>query len=303
MNKKYKKILLLFTLTFLLLSSCEPVTPLPEDLSATISEIENDVQIKHNQETSFRKASLNEDLYVNEQIKTGEDSRSRVDLSSGTIIRIAPHSLFTLESNYEKDESLLTRLTVEAGQVWVILKGGSLEVETPSGVAGVRGSYMSTGYDPESGSVRITCLEGHCAAENEAGTVEFGAGEAADLPADGSAPEKGEMTAEEFQAWAENVPEAAAVLQLPTETPSPTPSPTPQPTVTPTPESKTCTVRSTYLYIRTCPELTCAPIGYAQENDQLLITEEKNADWIAVRFEGEIGWVNTNYCTLNKKDQ
>ncbi len=309
MKRKKLLFLLFFALALLSLGSCTPLTPVPKDINAVIGEIENNVTVKHRQDTSFHAAFVNEEISVQEQIKTGEDSRARVDLSSGTVIRIAPHSLFTLESNYEEKQSLLTKLTVEAGRVWIVLKGGSLEVETPAGVAGVRGSYMSTGYDSESGTVRITCLEGHCAAENEAGTVEFGAGEAADLPADGGAPQKGLMTAEEFQEWAENVPEASAVLQLPTPSPTPTETPTPQPSLTPVAKNSSCTVLSTYLYIRSCAAITCAPLGYAEKDTQLpLYTDEKEAEgWLSVEYEGETGWVNDNYCDSNtntsKKDK
>jgi hypothetical protein len=162
---------------------------------------------------------------------------------------------------------------------------------------------MSTGYDAESGAVRITCLEGHCAAENESGAVEFGAGEAADLPADGGAPQKGLMTAEEFQEWADNVPEAGAVLQLPSPTPSPTATATPQPSITPASESGSCTVLSTYLYVRTCAASTCESLGYVEKDDKLsLVTAPQEEGWLPVDFDGKTGWVSDNYCETNKKD-
>ena len=163
--KKYYQFI--FAALFLfLLSSCVPLTPVSPSISAVIGEIENDVSIKRTAETAFEKAFVNDEVKVNAQVKTSEDSRSRIDLSSGTVIRISPNSLFILEENYVEEKDLLTRIKIETGRIWIVLSGGSLEVETPSGLAGVRGSYMSTGYDPESGDVRITCLEGHCAAEN-----------------------------------------------------------------------------------------------------------------------------------------
>ena len=292
MNKFY---LFFSAFTLLLLSSCKPLTPIPPSLSAIIGEIENDVALKRKEETLFKEAFLNDEIAVNDQVRTSEDSRSRVDLSSGTIIRIAPNSLFTLEANHESEQGLLTRIKIEAGKVWVILNGGSLEVETPSGLAGVRGSYMSTGYDPESGSVRITCLEGHCAAENESGSVNFTAGEAADLPADGSTPEKGLMTAEEFQMWAEQVPEAAGLLPTP-----PTPTATPMPTAaiapTSTPNFASCTVVSTFLYIRTCPDPGCEALGYVEKDTLLERASSEKDGWISIFFEGEMGWINEVFC-------
>lgn len=293
MKKRYFPIILLFALLF---SACEPITPIPESLSATIMEIEgSEVFSRRTQTEDFHSAELAEILEVNSQVKTGEESRSRVDLSSGTVIRISPDSLFTLESNYEQDGNLLTRLKVEVGSIWIILNGGSLEVETPSGLAGVRGSYMSTGYDPASGAARITCLEGHCSAKNEAGAVEFTAGEAADLPADGSAPVKGLMTAEEFAQWAENVPEAASILPTPTPTALPTATPTVTPTATP--QHQTCTVTSEFLYIRACPASTCEALGYVERDDRLPLVSTADKDgWLSVIFEEQEGWINAAYC-------
>lgn len=287
--KKYS--LLILTALMLFLSSCEPLTPIPASLSAIIMEIEGDyVSVRHANTEQFVAATMNETIQVKSQVETGQDSRSRIDLSSGTILRLAPESLFTLESNYQEKNDLLTRLKIEAGSVWIILNGGSLDIETPSGLAGVRGSYMSTGYDPASGAARITCLEGHCSAENESGSVEFTAGEAADLPANGNAPVKGLMTAEEFSLWAENVPEAANLV--PTQMP---PTPTAMPTITPQLES--CTVNSTFLYIRTCPASTCATLGYVELDDQLTLASQTGTDsWISVIFEGKTGWINSQFC-------
>ncbi|MCP4139178.1 MAG: hypothetical protein GY755_02615 [Chloroflexi bacterium] len=292
---------LLAALFLFFLSSCVPLTPVPPSVSAVIGEVENDVSLKKAEEAPFEKAFVNDEIEVNDQVKTSEDSRSRIDLSSGTVIRVSPNSLFILEENYEKEQDLLTRIKIETGRIWIVLNGGSLEVETSSGLAGVRGSYMSTGYDPESGDVRITCLEGHCAAENESGAVEFTAGEAADLPADGASPVKGEMTDEEFQMWADNVPEAKSLLPAElfmTPTPEVTES-TPTPTLTPTPmpELGACTVTSTYLYIRSCADSSCDTLGYAELDDTLDITQDEAKEgWISVIFEGEIGWINAAFC-------
>ncbi len=286
--KKYY--LLIFAVLFL--GSCEPLTPVPENLSAIITEIQgDDVTVRHANANEFQPAQMNETLAVRSQVNTGLESRTKIDLSSGTVIRLGPESVFTLENNHETEQGLLTRIRVDVGQIWIVLNGGTLDVETPSGLAGVRGSYMSTGFDPKTGAARITCLEGHCSAENEAGSVEFTAGEAADLPAGGAAPIKGEMTAEEFQMWAENVPEAVAIV--PTQAPS-----VDHPAATATPALADCTVNSTFLYVRTCPESTCDTLGYAEEGDILSITNSTNEEetWLSVLFDGQEGWVNALYC-------
>ncbi len=299
--KKYSIVLLIFIA--LLSAACQPLTPVPPNLSAVLTEIEGrNVNVLHSGALEFQPARLNEKLEINAQVNTGLESRAKLDLSSGTVIRISPESVFILESNHETEAGLFTRVKVELGQIWIILNGGTLEVKIPSGLAGVRGSYMSTGYDPETGATRITCLEGECSAENEAGVVNFTAGEAADLPADGSAPLKGLMTEDEFKTWAENVPEADEVL--PEEyrnssppTPTSTVLPTATATIMPTPTLGTCTVNSTYLYVRTCPDLACETLGYAELNDELLLASTQTTEgWTAIIFDGAEAWVNSQYC-------
>jgi hypothetical protein len=153
-------------------------------------------------------------LEVNGQIQTGDDGRARLDLTSGTIIRVAPSSLFTLTSNEKVDGGFATDIKLELGRIFIILNGGTADVETPSGVASVRGSYMKVEVDPVTLDVYVTCLEGDCSAENPAGRVDFTQGEKTILfqkdPATGNwtIPNVEPMTPEEFQEWLDENPEA-----------------------------------------------------------------------------------------------
>lgn len=209
-------------------------------LSARLSELSGKVDAKLPDEDVFTPATVNTVLGVNGQVQTGDDGRVRLDLSSGTIIRVAPSTLFTLISNEEVSGGLATKLKLELGKIFIILKGGNAEVETPSGVASVRGSYMKVEVDPETGDVYVTCLEGTCTASNPAGTITFGAGERVILyrrdPVTGNwiAPNAEPMTPEEFREWLDNNPEArelfeqamgtATAMAQPTEPPEPTPT-------------------------------------------------------------------------------
>jgi hypothetical protein len=209
-------------------------------LSARLSELSGKVDAKQSGEGAFAPASADTVLEVNGQVQTGDDGRVRLDLSSGTIIRVAPSTLFTLVSNEEASGGLATKLKLELGKLFIILNGGSAEVETPSGVASVRGSYMKVEVDPETGDVYVTCLEGICTASNPAGSITFGAGESVILyrrdPVTGNwiAPNAEPMTPEEFREWLDNNPEArelfeqamatATAMAQPTESPEPTPT-------------------------------------------------------------------------------
>jgi hypothetical protein len=205
-----------------------PATPAtPSALSAILSEIRGKVEIKPAGQDGFTSANSDSFLDENGQVQTGDDGRVRLDLSTGTIIRVAPTSLFTLISNESVDESLKTSLELMLGRLFIILNGGSLEVETPSGTAGVRGSYMMVEVDAATQDVLITCLEGNCSAENPAGSVNFTSGFRSILlhqdPVTGTytIPVVTPMTDDDFQKWMdENIIEAGTFNQIATPAPA-----------------------------------------------------------------------------------
>jgi len=199
----------------LLLSACQPQpTPQPTSalsLTATLKEIAGTVTIKQPGASDFSTASIGMELQPNGSIQTGDNSRARLDLSTGTIIRVAPSSLFTLTSNQPSKGSLSTQLNLNAGLIFIILNGGNTNVNTPSGVATVRGSYLSVYVDPTTQTVVVTCLEGHCGASNSAGSVDFGTGQETTLfsctAGVCTVPNVGPMTPQEFQDWLDNNPD------------------------------------------------------------------------------------------------
>jgi hypothetical protein len=243
MNGK-NAVLFVLVILFLLIAGCKPdETP---SLTASLSELSGKVDTKMAGQENFTPATANTVLEVNGQVQTGDDGRVRLDLSSGTIIRVGPSSLFTLVSNDPVEGGLATKIKLEIGKIFIILNGGSADVETPSGVASVRGSYMKVEVDPETGDVYVTCLEGDCSASNPAGTINFTNGQRVILfrrdPVTGNwtAPNAEPMTPEEFQEWLDENPEARELFEQamatltalanPTEA---TEEPTEQPTPTP----------------------------------------------------------------------
>jgi hypothetical protein len=243
---------------FILLASlmgCQPEQP-NSPLSAALSELTGTVAIKQAGQAEFSPANAEATLEADGQVQTGDDGRVRLDLSSGTIIRIAPSSLFTLTSNQESNDGLLTNIKLELGKIFIILNGGQADVETPSGVASVRGSYMKVEVDPITKDIYITCLEGNCSASNPAGAVNFTNGESVVLYAfdentgTWSAPNVEPMTPEQFQEWLDNNPEArelyeqamgtATALAQITEEPSPEPTEELQEALPPSGASNAC---------------------------------------------------------------
>ncbi|MEW5940805.1 MAG: FecR family protein, partial [Chloroflexota bacterium] len=152
-------------------------------------------------------------LQVGGEARTNETGKARLDLlPDGTILRLPPNSSFKLTELQGDQSSPFTRLGLFFGKIFIILSGGELEVETPSGVAAVRGSMMSVYYDPETGNLTATCLEGHCSLRNDKGVIELAEGQAADIR-DGvlsNAPRA--LTDAELLDWLNFVPETDRVL-------------------------------------------------------------------------------------------
>ncbi len=238
-----QKIFAILLITILALGACAPKAE-PSSLSAALSELTGKVDMKQADSETFEPASASSTLELNGQLQTGDDGRVRLDLSTGTIIRVAPSSIFTLVSNEEVEGGLATKVKLEFGKLFIILNGGSADVETPSGVASVRGSYMKVEVDPLTNDVYVTCLEGSCSAANPAGTVQFTQGQKTILfhqdPVTGNwtIPGVEDMTPEDFEEWLNENPEAKELFDqaMATATAMAVP-PTSTATVTPTVES------------------------------------------------------------------
>lgn len=225
-----------------------------EPLTAKLTELSGKVQVLKASEGEFSRASLETEIEVNDQVLTGEDGRVRMDLSDGTIVRLSPLSTFTLKQIENTAQGALTRLELTIGRVWIILKGGVLEVETPNGLASVRGSYLHVWVEPNSGITQITCLEGVCTLGNDLGTINLLAGQTAAIENAGQMPQSGRMSHADVEEWLAMNPEATDVVvpltatvaagedqplpEAKTNTPTPTntvgPSPTASMTPTPT---------------------------------------------------------------------
>jgi hypothetical protein len=234
-----------FIIIITLLTACvaKPAEVSPQ--SALLGEPAGDVTVQLKPDQDFIKAVVGFVLDEGGRLKTGTDGRIRLDLSTGTIVRVGPSSLFKLESNTPVDNSLATTISLELGKVWVILSGGELEVNTSSGVATVRGSYMGVTF--KDGVIRLTCLEGTCTFHNETGDYTVPPGYMLECTGPNDAPTIVAMSKQDIQEWLAANPESAAVVAAlkavatstftvtPTATTTLTPAPTATPTLTVTP--------------------------------------------------------------------
>ncbi|MBN2499244.1 MAG: LysM peptidoglycan-binding domain-containing protein [Anaerolineales bacterium] len=201
-------------------------TPAPTtSLTAILSELQGVVQMQKAGGT-IQDAVVGAAVEQQDIVLTQADSRARLDLSNGTIVRVGPMSQFTLESVEVRPDGAYARVKLTIGKLWIILNGGSMEIDTPSGLASVRGSYMHVWVDEETGEVVITCLEGECAMGNEAGTMTMHAGEMMSVTNSNTMPQMGQMSDEEVNEWLQTNPEATLVVLPLTATAENTATPT-----------------------------------------------------------------------------
>ncbi len=234
-----KRLLIFFMFLGFLLSACggtqqntatpptQTATRAPDQatevpFTARLSEIAGSVLAREARDPSFAAAHNGYLLPTLGQVQTQSDGKVRLDFSSGSLIRIGPGTLFTLQPPQQDSQGLLIKVSLAVGRLWVILQGGSLEVETKSGVAAVRGSYMSVSYNPDSGEANITCLEGTCSLSTPAGNVQITAGQTATVTGANQPPSVGKMNDSDVQDWLNNNPESTMVVPPLTQAPAPT---------------------------------------------------------------------------------
>lgn len=187
-------------------------------LTASLAEISGSVLARQAQETIFSPASNGYVVQLLGQVQTQTQATARLNFPNGTLVRLGPNTLFTLQAPEESEQGLLIKVQLAVGRLWVVLNGGALEVETKSGVAAVRGSYLSLSYDPNTGQARITCLEGNCSLTTKGGSVDITAGQTAEVTGADEPPQVGDMTPEDVQDWLNHNPEAALVVPALTTT-------------------------------------------------------------------------------------
>ncbi len=245
-----KKLLGFIFCAALLLAACSPPAPgtaAPTATlapgSATVSEIVNDVKVRPAPDATFEQIATGFTFGLGGQLQTGDASKARLDLSDGSILRLAQNSSFTLQAAAPAPDGLVTRVQLTAGKLWVSLTGGgSVEVETPVGVASVRGSFAVFEYspgdpnDPDDDVLVVGCIEGSCGAQNETVDEELGNLEQVTLTHGGQDVERIVLTGQAVQEFLQNNPEVGESISATlTAAPPATKTPVPQSTATETP--------------------------------------------------------------------
>lgn len=189
--------------------------PPPAEREAVLSEFENEVVARESAEGEYIPAEVGFVIQTGGGLQTGANGRARMDLNpEGTIVRVAPNSAFTLPEVTNDGGEPKTSVELFFGKIFILLNGGSLDVQTPSGVASVRGSLLSVSFNPATGRVQAACLEGHCALINQSGeTVELEEGESGYVDESGGIVELDGIDRDEVLEWLEEAPELGEFLE------------------------------------------------------------------------------------------
>ena len=305
---------------FFLLSACGTKSVEGTSKSAVLSEPIGVVSIQAEDGQGFIKANDGDILNEGGKVQTGQDGRVRLDLSTGTIVRVGPASLFTLESNAPADDSLATTINLELGKIWIILNGGELDVQTSSGEASVRGSYM--GVEFKDGLIRLTCLEGTCTFQNETGEYNIPPGYVLECAGPNETPTITAMSEQDIQDWLTANPEAAQIVDAlraaatptftitPTSTATSTPTPTATATITLTPtppaslEGEVIADRLSCRYGPGAPYLYAWGLSKGDKVEVIGKAETTGGLWVYVKHQGDDRpcWVNSKFLSVNNGD-
>lgn len=188
------------------------------DLFAELIERDGEVEYRESEEDKFLEASVGILVEENGQIQTGLDGRARLDLSDQSIIRIGPSSFFTFISLEGEPDETVSRMQLLLGKMWAVLRGDSLTIDTPSGVATIRGSYIGIIIEENTLMVTVNCFEGDCSVRNNAGEVNLVAGQAADLLNIDTPPIIRSIAGDDEEEFLYEIPESEEVIPAMTQT-------------------------------------------------------------------------------------
>ncbi len=186
--------------------------------TAAISEIKGTAEQRNDEKTVWATATVGQTLIVGNQVRTGPESRAAIQFAEDALTRLGPDTLFTVSALSGTSQNPFIKLQLAAGQLFVLITGslgnGSVEVETPIGVATVRGSLMSVEVTDD-GRIVVTCLEttGNCRLENESGSVEIQSGQQAVIVSADEPPTPAEQIDDsQLNEWFQSNPEARAIV-------------------------------------------------------------------------------------------
>jgi LysM repeat protein len=195
-----------------------PVVVLPEGRQATVSEVVNLVEARPFADGIFEAVQDGTVIGVTGQVRTGPDSRARVDLGNGIVVRLGADTVFSIGAFADNTGNPFNLLGLDLGRLWVNTAGASVQIITPIGAASITGNlaafYFNPGVpsDPTDDQLTIDCLTGTCALSATSGTTEAGSLERLIIAKSGLEVSRQPLTEADIQEFVANNPEAETLV-------------------------------------------------------------------------------------------
>lgn len=209
-----KRIGLLLVAVLFLISPC--FAREGQDSGIKFSDLYGEVSVRPNAEEddAYEFAELDMTLFVNDRIRTKEESGAILSMADMSTFVIKPESIVILNTASGKEN----KIELLAGNIWVNVKkmvsDGTMEVEMSQAVAGIKGTNITC--STRSGEDRIQVLRGHAEVliKESKETVEVKEGEELIVKSGGKT-EKVEIDVQaEQNKWADQTSRMGELIQL-----------------------------------------------------------------------------------------
>jgi len=138
--------------------------PVPALASATVTYLQGTVQSGSTDSGPWQPLQKGMTVAANKFIKTGKNGFVELTLPDGSIVRLAPGTLFEIEESlFPQNKSRRFSARLLLGKIWASVskkigsRGGSFNTRTPTAVAGVRGTV----YDLRAAADKSTDIRVH----------------------------------------------------------------------------------------------------------------------------------------------
>lgn len=212
-----KRVLFMLLPVFLLLSACTAPTtaiaPAGGIDQFVLSAIGEDAQYRLSSESEFIQPQAGISLPVGAELITSGAEGAILDLGGGNALHLSSGSYITILAAPGSADAA-AHISLLTGNLWAMLSGGSLAVETPVGTATASASYLSVAYDNYEQHLTAACLEGNCSLTNDGGETGLVSGQSASISGVDQPPTSAQaMTAQQASAWVQMFPENKAVAE------------------------------------------------------------------------------------------
>ncbi len=169
---------------------------------AVIRRFAPDVLVRHLSGDAWKSAETAQSLFAADSLITGESGFAMVQFMDNSVVRLRPNSLLVLDGEVKGPDNVVSRLTLEAGEILTTVTGrnSTKEVSTSSTVAAVRGTEFTTRVD-ENGSTTIIGLSGEVTVRplNSEQSYTILTGNRIDVQEDGMTVSESDVTPEELE--------------------------------------------------------------------------------------------------------